>query len=242
LTSAIAKTNPLPATYAAAKVAIEKCARVDECKDWADKAKALAIYAKQSKDKTLENNAVRIRARAIDRQGALLKLIEAAKGGRPKTGATANPSSRRSAAKAAGLSPAEQKTAIRVNNVPRDQFEAQVESDKPPTVQALAQQGVQPHPLAPGFDRADMDAGRGLWGLIRRAHEESMKVKIAQALCGMTTDEIAVTIERGEALAKWLAATLLALKGVMRDGEKGKSEMESKVGTEDNYIPPAPHY
>jgi hypothetical protein len=32
----------LPARYEAAKVAIKECAHVDECKDWADKAAALA--------------------------------------------------------------------------------------------------------------------------------------------------------------------------------------------------------
>jgi hypothetical protein len=109
MTRAIAKTNPLPATYAAAKVAIEKCARVDECKDWADKAKALAIYAKQSKDKTLEHNAIRIRARAIDRQGALLKQIEVTKGGDPKKlKGHHRPDSRSAAARNAGLSAREQ--------------------------------------------------------------------------------------------------------------------------------------
>lgn len=234
MTRALAKANPLPATYAAAKTAIEKCARVDECKDWADKAKALAIYAKQSKDKTLEHNAIRIRARAVDRQGALLKLIEPNKGGDRKSKGAHKPFDRKAAAKQAGLSPAEQKTAIRVNNVPRDQFEQQVESDKPPTIQTLAQQGVQPHPKATGLDRADMDAGRALWALINSAQREAKKVKIEQALRGMTMDEITVTIERGEALAQWLTATLSALKGVRRDGEKGRGEANIISATADH--------
>jgi hypothetical protein len=211
--------------YVAAKAAIGKCARIDECKDWADKAKALAAYAKQSKDKTLEHNAIRIRARAVKRCGQLIEKTPP-KGGRATKGTKrsggAPTSTRRQEADAAGLSKDQQNQAVRVARVPDDQFERQVESDKPPTIETLAQQGVQPHPKATGFDRADMDAGRVLWALIKNAQRDAEKVKIEQALRGLTPDEIAATIERGEALADWLSATLLALKGV-RDEQKGKA-------------------
>jgi hypothetical protein len=43
------------------------------------------------------------------------------------------------AAKGAGLSERQTKTAVRVANIPADEFEATVESDDPPTVTALAQ-------------------------------------------------------------------------------------------------------
>src|SRR5690554_3481448 len=66
----------LPQTYEAAKSALAQCSAVDECKDWADKAAALASYAKQSNDDQLEKLALRIRARAIRRAGELLKQIE----------------------------------------------------------------------------------------------------------------------------------------------------------------------
>ena len=71
----------LPVAYEEAKSQLAKCATVDECKDWADKAAALASYAKQSQDESLENMAKRIRARAIKRCGELLREIE------PGTGA-----------------------------------------------------------------------------------------------------------------------------------------------------------
>ena len=43
----------LPEKYEAAKTALAECARIDECKDWADKAHAMASYAKQADDDSL---------------------------------------------------------------------------------------------------------------------------------------------------------------------------------------------
>lgn len=135
----------LPARYEAARIAIRECGKVDECKDWADKAQALASYAKQSKDKELENTAMRIRARAIRRCGELLKEVERAQGARtdlrPRTATDPRFPSRKDAATGAGLSPRQAKSAIRVANVPEDDFDEQVDSDTPPTVTALAEQG-----------------------------------------------------------------------------------------------------
>jgi hypothetical protein len=67
----------LPANYSAAKVALAQCARIDEAKDYADKAQALAVYAAQAKDESLLNYAKRIQTRAVRRQGELPKEIEA---------------------------------------------------------------------------------------------------------------------------------------------------------------------
>ena len=69
-------TAKLPAAYTVAKRALAECGKIDECKDWADKAAALASYAKQSKDESLFKAAARIQARAIRRCGELLKEIE----------------------------------------------------------------------------------------------------------------------------------------------------------------------
>lgn len=133
----------LPATYEAAKTALAECANLDECQSWADKAEALASYAKQSQDDTLRKMADRIQARAISRAGELLKQIApATKHNAKKTEGGQPPVvSRTQAATDAGLSEHQRKQAIRVASVPRDEFESLVESDNPPTVSALAEMG-----------------------------------------------------------------------------------------------------
>ena len=146
----------LPQTYEAAKVALANCARIDECVNWASKADALASYAKQMRDETLLKYSRRIKLRALSRAGELLKTFEA-KGKRtdlePTTG-TGGKWSQRDVAKASGLSERQQITAVRVANVDSEAFEAQIESDDPPTVTDLAAQGTVPRTVPPGFQQA----------------------------------------------------------------------------------------
>jgi hypothetical protein len=148
----------LPAAYTVAKRALAECERIDECKDWADKAAALGSYAKQSKDESLFKMATRIQARAIRRCGELLKEIETMQVKRtdlePGDGDGPKSMTRKSAAEKAGLSERQQKTAVRVANVPKEEFEAQIESDSPPTVTALAERGTQKKVFDP-FDLMD---------------------------------------------------------------------------------------
>jgi len=93
----------------------------------------------QARDDTLRKHADRIQARAIRRCGELLKQIEPAHGGdRRSNGGHPPIESRKAAADEAGLSEHQRKTALRVANVPADDFERQVESDSPPTITALA--------------------------------------------------------------------------------------------------------
>ena len=117
--------------------------QIDECQEWADRAKALASYAKQAHDDDLHKMAVRIKVRAIDRCGELLKQCEAAKNqydARARAGAGAR--TRTQEAQNAGLSKRQQVTAVRVHNVPRHEFESLVESDKPPPITRLARRGI----------------------------------------------------------------------------------------------------
>ena len=126
----------LPAAYSAAKTALATCGRIDECKDWADKAAAMASYARQAGDDTLRKQADRIQARAIRRCGELLKAIEPKPGARTDREPSTGDGTRSQAARDAGLSKRQQVTATRVANVPEFDFERDVESDEPPTVTA----------------------------------------------------------------------------------------------------------
>jgi hypothetical protein len=61
----------MPSTYEQAKIALASCAKIDECQDWANKAEALASYAKMAGDDSLRTMAERIQARAVRRMGEL---------------------------------------------------------------------------------------------------------------------------------------------------------------------------
>lgn len=128
----------LPETYKAARTALSECSRIDECKDWADKAQAMASYARQAKDETLRRLADRIQARASRRCGELLKQIAPARGHENGSAPT-----RSGVAEEAGLSEHQRKTALRVASIPESVFERAVESDSPPTLTELAEMGTQ---------------------------------------------------------------------------------------------------
>jgi hypothetical protein len=138
----------LPAAYERAKEALSQCSAIDECQNWADKAEALASYAKQAKDDQLRKLADRIQARAIRRCGELLKTFDA-RGDHRRTD-VADSSSQKEAAQKAGLSERQQVTAVRVANIPAEDFEKAVESEDPPTVTELAQAGKKSRlPVSP---------------------------------------------------------------------------------------------
>ncbi|MDC7742484.1 hypothetical protein [Rhizobium binxianense] len=88
-------------------------------------AAALASYARQADDKTLENYAMRIRSRAIKRAGELLKEFDARPGNAAKqTNGAGTLICQREAAEAAGMSERQQVTAVRVANVPAEEIRA----------------------------------------------------------------------------------------------------------------------
>ena len=135
----------LPAAYKDAKTALAKCSRIDECKDWKDKAAAIASYAKQADDKALLTMAVRIKLRATRRGGQLLKQIKRGKGGQPSHSTSTGSGTSRTradAARGAGLSKRQKHTMLRVASIPEAEFEAVVESNDPPTLTKLAELGT----------------------------------------------------------------------------------------------------
>lgn len=142
---AVIQAARLPETYENARVALAECQQVDECKDWADKAAALASYAKQAEDDQLERMAQRIRARAIRRAGELAKqLMQPAHRPAENVEGNLNVMSREQIKERSGFSDHQLTQATRIANVPESAFEEQVESPKPPTLSQLASQGVKP--------------------------------------------------------------------------------------------------
>lgn len=184
----------LPTTYQSLKFALAECVRIDECRHWADKAEALASYARQANDNELLKMAMRVHARAIDRCGELLKEIPPAHGardGKRQEGALP-PLSRSQAATDAGLSEHQRKTALRIANIPKEEFEAAVESDNPPTVTALAERGKQLRTdHLGGRDPEDYHQGTLLQGVIFRWLRDAAAIDLMAAKRGLWPDELA---------------------------------------------------
>lgn len=156
----------LPQTYQRARAALVECQEVDECKDWADRAQALASYAKQAEDDELYQIARRIQGRAVRRVGELLAEFQGA-GARtdiqPRDGTdprSARPiQTQRQAAERAGLSERQEKAARRVAALPSEVFEEAIESERVPSVTKLAEMGRNAQPKPAGFAAATQYRG-----------------------------------------------------------------------------------
>ena len=187
---------PLPARYEAAKHALVACDALDECKTWVDKMEAMRSYARQSEDEQLEKMAMRIKARAIRRCGQLLAAWQTARqGGRPKKNGHTDGavSSQREAAAAAGMSKRQEERARTVANIPKEEFEQQVESDNPPTINALVD---APRPRKPIERPTGFHEATKLLGLLRRSREFMEATAPVDLMTGFLSEN-----ERQQALA-----------------------------------------
>jgi hypothetical protein len=196
-------TARLPANYEAARAALAECVRVDEAKDWADRAAALASYARQIENKELETYCRRILDRAVRRCGEILRTVQPARGANQNIsdGDDTKVLTRKDAAGQAGLSERQRVSALRVANVPANEFEELVEGDNPPTVTALADMGREHH--GP-HDFRDHVAANRLMGLVRRFLVDAERLDFAAALRGFTADERMEVAGRARLAAAWL--------------------------------------
>lgn len=204
----------LPETYEQARSALSLCVKVDECQQWADKAQALASYSKQANDDTMRKLCDRIQARAIRRCGELLRAIEAnEKGGRRPNCSGAPTVSRTQAARDAGLSRDQKVTALRVANVDEGDFERQVESDDPPTVTALAEQGRQRKPLVDlgGIPPADYSAATMLIGSLSGLADFCRRHDAPRMANSLKLHEIADIRRNVETIDDWLDRFIINL-------------------------------
>lgn len=202
----------LPALYEKAKKSLAECANVDECKDWADKARALASYARQSQDRILFDHASRIALRATRRCGELLKQVPQDPGGRPpKTQVGGGPSiGRAAAAEQAGLSDRQAKTALRVASVPERKFERLTESPGPPTVTEMAKMGTAKRPERPTPEK--FAETTQILGALRRFVEKSELAAPRQAASAVLKHERVESERNARAASKWLGDFLSKLK------------------------------
>lgn len=199
-------TARLPATYEAACSALSECSRIDECQSWADKAEAMASYARQAKDDQLRKMADRIQARAIRRCGELLKQIEPARGANQNIsdGTDTKVLTRKDAAEQAGLSERQKVTALRVASIPEESFMAQVESESPPTVTQLAEQGKKRLVDLGDSPPADFTLATRALAQIKRFAEFAKETDAARVAAGIRPSEIAAARAHVHTIDSWL--------------------------------------
>src|SRR5262249_450125 len=141
-----------------ARLAIAECDRIDELAEVDNKMAALASYARQLRDRELENCALRIKNRAARRTGELLLEIARASGRQPKNGGALPRFTRTQAARDGGLSIHQQRTALGIARIPEVVFEGHVESEHPPGTSALVRITRKPEKSEPRREMTDIVA------------------------------------------------------------------------------------
>jgi hypothetical protein len=139
----------------------------------------------------MENLAYRIRARAIRRAGELLRQIDG-RGGDRKTdnfkSISTNTFDQKQAAEKAGMSKRQQVTAVRVANVPESEFENQIESDNPPTITTLAEQGLLTNEQENKLKRLKLEAEAKLGRLLAALERGKTGPKLPDTLSDNTSE------------------------------------------------------
>lgn len=201
----------LPATYENAKSALASCASIDECQDWANKAEALASYARMADDDALRVLADRIQGRAVRRAGELLKTFNNQGARTDQLIEGAHKKSQGEVAREAGMSRHQAVTAVRVANVPTETFEREIESSVPPSVTKLAEMGRQHRAPPPpeGFREATH-----LIGAVRRFAEFCSNNQPETVASGVMPTETRELRELVGKIDGWLDRFVVNLKDV----------------------------
>ena len=117
---------------------------------------------------------------------------------------------RQSAADAAGLSEHQRKTALRVANIPKKEFEELVESDDPPTIEQLAERGKRKRETPEvidylsGRDPRDFEQATHLIGAFQFIDNTARPIDLAAASRGLNDRErqsIRLSVQRAR---EWL--------------------------------------
>jgi hypothetical protein len=156
---AIAETG-FPVSYEEARQAIAKCESPFECRTMADQAAAMAVYARMRDDTDLLNRAVRLQAWAARRWGELDKELNPDRrqenlkqNQTPYRKAHARPIGE-TVPLTDGTTEYQRKISRRLAAIPEPEFTRQVESENPPTVTQLAEQGKVTRVRDPEYSQA----------------------------------------------------------------------------------------
>lgn len=192
---------------------LQKCTRVDFCKDYSDKARALAEWAKMAKDEALYKMALRINVRANERMGELLKQFDAAQGKRNDKPHVAGDMklTRTEAAARAGLSERQKNQALRIANVPKVERDRLIESDNPPTVTALADRGKKKRPAHVG-PTPEKRASTRLHGILARFADDIDSLEWRAGIKASSDALNKNNLRNAKKLARWLSAVVAALE------------------------------
>lgn len=202
----------IPVSYQKAVTAIKECDAIDEAKDWADKMSALALYYKQSKDKTLEDYAKRIRIRAERRMGELLRQFDG-KGNnqysKEGTDATDGKLTQKNVAENIGLSERQQLQSVRLSNIPEETFNQMVDSENVPTLTQLAELGTKK--VVKVVNQNNKDS----WKVNERLKEIAKLLKEYDAIYtieGMDKDLIESTVKTISEIENWFDTFMVNIK------------------------------
>jgi hypothetical protein len=116
-----------PENYERARAAIIECSRIDQVADWANKAAAMATYARQIQDTAMRDAANRIQCRAIEKLGELLKELR-----------TSRTEQIGKMAAASGISSTRIYQAKRISLAPQEVRDALIDATPAPTPSRLA--------------------------------------------------------------------------------------------------------
>jgi hypothetical protein len=203
----------IPVSYQKAVTAIKECDAIDEAKDWADKMSALALYYKQSKDKTLEDYAKRIRIRAERRMGELLRQFDGRGGDRKSDNikSTVNDTfeTQKHISEEIGLSKRQKDQSIRLSNIPEETFNEMVESENVPTLSQLAELGTKKTVKVVNQNNKDS------WKVNERLKEIAKLLKEYDAIYtieGMDQDLIESTVKTISEIENWFDTFIVNIK------------------------------
>ena len=190
------RTPLVPVQYETAIKALTECIHLDDAKVWADKADALAAWAKIYRSKDAELKAKQLKLHAFRRMGQIAEEL------RPTRRAGRNSLGAASLLIESGLQKHVAATVVRIARAPESQFTAAVIAGAGVNALALSQRGRMG--TAAATDSMDW-LMNGISGPRLRSVLSKMKAQPAASIAeGLTGDEVISALECITEVADWL--------------------------------------